>query len=392
MSVSPALMTVYRQADLVFERGEGAYLFAADGRRYLDFASGIAVNSLGHSHPHLVAALKEQVDKLWHCSNVFVIPGQADAAERLVAHSFADKAFFCNSGAEACEAVIKIVRRHHWAAGHPERYRIICAELAFHGRTMATMAAGGQKKTLEGFGPVVDGFDHVAYGNLNELRAAITPETAGIMVEPVQGEGGINVASADYLRGLRAVADEFGLVLAFDEVQTGMGRTGKLFAYEWSGVTPDVMALAKGLGGGFPVGAVLATDRIAACMTPGSHGSTFGGNPLAMAATRAVLDVMLAPGFMDRVAAMGATLEKALKGVAARYPKLYAGWRGLGLLQGLVARPPNRDVVEWIRDAGLLTAAAGADVVRFAPPLIIEDGHIDEAVAILDRVGESHGT
>ena len=291
----PAIMPTYARSELAFERGEGAYLITADGERYLDFAAGIAVNSLGHSHPHLVETLIEQGRKVWHTSNLYQIPEQTRLAERLVENTFADSAFFGNSGAEAGELAIKIVRKYHDDTGHPERYRIIGCQGSFHGRTLATLAAAGNEKYLKGYAPNVDGFDHVAFGNLNELRAAITPETAAIIVEPVQGEGGIRPGSVDYLKGLRAVADEFGLLLIFDEVQCGMGRTGKLFAHEWAEVTPDVMMVAKGLGGGFPVSAVLATENAVQGFAPGAHGSTFGGNPLAMAVSNAVLDVMLAP-------------------------------------------------------------------------------------------------
>ncbi len=388
--MTTALMDVYRRCDLAFERGEGPYLFTEDGRRFLDFASGIAVNSLGHSHPRLVAALQAQAAKLWHCSNIFRIPGQDRVASQLVAHSFADRVFFCNSGAEACEGAIKLARKYQSFNGAPERYRIIGAELAFHGRTLATMAAGGQAKTLEGFGPPVEGFDHVAFGNLNEARAAVTPETAAIMVEPVQGEGGINVARKEYLQGLRAICDEFGLLLIFDEVQTGMGRTGRLFAYEWFDVAPDVMTLAKGLGGGFPVGAVLATDRAAAAMTPGSHGSTFGGNPLAMAAAEAVLEVMTEAGFLDGVRHTAAYLADRLEAFPGRFPGIFKARRGLGMLQGLVCLPSNREMVDEIRAKGLLTAAAGADVVRFAPPLIVTEAHIDEAMDMLEQACRAH--
>ena len=273
-----AVMPTYGRKDVVFERGEGNYLYATDGRRYLDFTSGIAVNALGHCHPALVKALTEQGKKLWHTSNLFQIPEQTRLAERLVANSFADTVFFGNSGAEAGELAIKIARKYQHDTGHPERYRIIGCQGAFHGRTLATLAAAGNEKYLKGYDPIVEGFDHVAFDNLNELRAKIGPETAGIIVEPVQGEGGIRPASIDYLKGLRAAADEFGLVLIFGEVQCGMGRTGKLWAHEWAGIQPDVMMAAKGLGGGFPVGACLATEKVASVMGPGAHGSTFGGN------------------------------------------------------------------------------------------------------------------
>jgi acetylornithine/N-succinyldiaminopimelate aminotransferase len=384
--VVSALLSTYRPADLAFERGEGAYLFATDGRRYLDFAAGIAVNALGHSHPRLVAALKEQGGRLWHCSNLYRIPGQERLAERLVAASFADRAFFCNSGAEAVECGIKMIRKYHDDTGNPGRYRIICCTNGFHGRTMATISAGGQDKHTTGFAPLLDGFDHVAFGNLNELRAAVGPETAAILVEPIQGEGGIVVADPDYLRGLRAVADEFGLLLFFDEVQCGMGRTGRLFAYEWAGVAPDIMALAKGLGNGFPIGACLATERAAVGLTPGSHGSTFGGNPLAMAVANAVLDVMLGDGFLDHVRTTGAVLRQGLERVAGKHPRVIASVRGMGLMLGLVCAVPNLELQAALRARGLLTAAAGNNVVRIVPPLVITRQQAEEACAILDAV------
>jgi len=384
--ISPVLPT-YARADVAFERGEGPYLFATDGRRFLDFSSGVAVTCLGHAHPHLVAALKSQAEKLWHCSNLYRIPGQERAAERLVEASFADTAFFCNSGAEAMECAIKVARKYHAATGHPERQRLICCTGSFHGRTLATLAAAGNQKYLEGFGsPVSPGFDHVAYGNLNEMRAAVTPETAGVVVEPVQGEGGLATASNDYLEGLRALCDEFGLMLVFDEVQSGMGRTGKLFAHQWTKIAPDVMGLAKGLGGGFPVGACLATERAAQGMTPGTHGSTFGGNPLAMAATNAVLDVMLAPGFFDGVNRIAGLLRRRLEAIVAAYPALFAEVRGKGLLVGLRCVVTNGDVVERLRREGLLTVAAGENVVRLLPPLIIDESHVEEACGIIERV------
>jgi acetylornithine/N-succinyldiaminopimelate aminotransferase len=388
-SSASALLPVYARADLAFERGEGAHLFGNDGRRYLDFASGIAVTALGHAHPHLVAALKEQAEKLWHTSNLFRIPGGERLADRLAAASFADRVFFTNSGAEAIECGIKMCRKWQDDFGDPKRYRIIATEGAFHGRTLATIAAGGQEKHLKGFAPTVEGFDHVAYGNLNELRAAIGPETAAVLVEPVQGEGGMRAASIEYLKGLRQVCDEFGLLLFFDEVQCGMGRTGKLFAHEWAGVMPDVVATAKGIGGGFPVGACLATEKAAAALTPGSHGSTFGGNPLAMAVGNAVLDVLLADGFLARVETMGALLAKRLSALIAKYPTLFEELRGKGLMLGLKCRVPNTDMQNKLREAGLLTVGAGDNVLRLLPPLIIEEQHIDEALAILDKVAKS---
>jgi len=379
-----ALLPVYGRADLAFERGDGAYLFTKDGDKYLDFAAGIAVSSLGHSHPHLVETLIEQGRKLWHVSNLYEIPEQRRLAERLVASSFADSVFFGNSGAEAGELAIKMIRKYQYETGHPERYRIITCQGAFHGRTLATLAAAGNAKYLKGFDPVTDGFDYVAFDNLNELRAAIGPETAGILVEPVQGEGGIRPGSIAFLKGLREAADEFGLVLAFDEVQCGMGRTGKLWAHEWAGIAPDLMMVAKGLGGGFPVGAVLASEKIAAVMGPGSHGSTFGGNPLAMAIGNAVLDVILEPGFLEAVQKNAAQLRAALEIVASEHPKVLDGVRGQGLILGLKCRAPNTDIQSVFRDRKLLTVTAAENVIRLVPPLIIGKAEIDEAVSAID--------
>jgi acetylornithine/N-succinyldiaminopimelate aminotransferase len=379
-------MPTYQRADLAFERGEGAYLFATNGRRYLDFVSGIAVTALGHAHPHLVAALTEQAKKLWHLSNLYQIPGQQRLAERLVAASFADSVFFCNSGAEAIECGLKLTRKYHDENDHPERYRVITIEGAFHGRTLATIAAGGQEKHLKGFDPAVDGFDKVAFGNLNELRAAITGQTAAILIEPVQGEGGMRPASAEYLQALRRVADEFGLLLFFDEVQCGMGRTGRLFAHEWAGIEPDILATAKGIGGGFPMGACLAKERVAKALTVGSHGSTFGGGPLAMACGNAVLDVLLGDGFLAEVERMGRLLRTRLEALVKRHPGIFAEVRGAGLMLGLKCVVTNTDVVGRLREAGLLTAGAGENVVRILPPLIVTESHIDEALGIIDGV------
>jgi acetylornithine/N-succinyldiaminopimelate aminotransferase len=387
--VIPAVMPTYGRFNLAFEKGEGAYLFTGEGRKYLDFAGGIAVTILGHAHPHLVAALTEQAKKLWHCSNLFEIPGQKRLAERLVANTFADTVFFGNSGAEAIECALKIVRKYHDDNGTPEKYRVIACNGSFHGRTLATLAAAGNPKYLKGYGPDVEGFDHVAFGNLNELRNAITKETAAILVEPVQGEGGIRPASLDYLRGLRAVADEYGLLLVFDEVQCGMGRTGKLFAHEWAGITPDVLGVAKGLGGGFPVGACLATERAAGGMKAGSHGSTFGGNPLAMAVGNAVLDIVLADGFLPQVDRIARRLWARLESLVAKYPKVFAEVRGAGLLLGLRCVPPNTEIIDKLIENGLLTVGAGENVIRLLPPLIIEDSHVEEAMSALDRVAAS---
>ena len=384
-----AVMPTYARADIAFEHGEGAYLFSTTGEKYLDFASGIAVTALGHSHPHLVETLINQGKKLWHTSNLFQIPEQTRLAERLVANSFADTVFFGNSGAEAGELAIKIARKFQHDTGHPERYRIIGCQGAFHGRTLATLAAAGNEKYLKGYDPVVEGFDHVAFDNLNELRAKIGPETAGIMVEPVQGEGGIRPASVEFLKGLRAAADEFGLVLIFDEVQCGMGRTGRLWAHEWAGVQPDVMMAAKGLGGGFPVGACLATEKVASVMGPGAHGSTFGGNALAMSIGNAVLDVMLAPGFMANVNTQAKALRAKLEAVAAAHPKVLSGVRGAGLILGLQCLVPNGELVERLRAHKMLAVTAADNIVRLVPPLIIGAREIDEAAAAIDAACRS---
>ena len=384
-----AVMPTYARADIAFEHGEGAYLFSTTGEKYLDFASGIAVTALGHSHPHLVETLINQGKKLWHTSNLFQIPEQTRLAERLVANSFADTVFFGNSGAEAGELAIKIARKFQHDTGHPERYRIIGCQGAFHGRTLATLAAAGNEKYLKGYDPVVEGFDHVAFDNLNELRAKIGPETAGVMVEPVQGEGGIRPASVEFLKGLRAAADEFGLVLIFDEVQCGMGRTGRLWAHEWAGVQPDVMMAAKGLGGGFPVGACLATEKVASVMGPGAHGSTFGGNALAMSIGNAVLDVMLAPGFMANVNTQAEALRTKLEAVAAAYPKVLSGVRGAGLILGLQCLVPNGELVERLRAHKMLAVTAADNIVRLVPPLIIGAREIDEAAAAIDAACRS---
>jgi acetylornithine/N-succinyldiaminopimelate aminotransferase len=380
------LLPVFDRTDVIFDKGEGAWLNAADGRRFLDFGSGVAVNALGHGHPRLVQALAGQAEKLWHCSNLYRVPGQERVAERLTRASFADTAFFCNTGAEAMELVIKIARRYHHAAGHPERNRVIACTGSFHGRTMATLAAAGTAKYLEGFGPVVAGFDHVPYGDLDAARAAIGPASAAFLVEPVQGEGGIRPADPAYLQGLRALADEHGLLLMMDEVQTGIGRTGKLFAHEWSGIAPDVMGLAKGLGGGFPVGAVLATEKAAACMVPGTHGCTFGGNPLAMAVAEAVLDEITAPGFLERVREVADLLRARLDELAARHPGVIAEVRGKGLMLGLKTVPVNTAFNARLFAAGLLAVPAGDNVVRLVPPLIIGAAEVDRAVEILDAV------
>ena len=386
-----ALMPTYAPSDLAFEKGEGVYLYTADGRRFLDFCAGIAVSCLGYAHPHMVKALKEQADKVWHVSNLYRSPGQERMAERLAAASFADRVFFCNSGAEALEAAIKIARKYQRDNGHSERYRVIGCENAFHGRTLATIAAAGQAKLLEGFDPVIDAFDQVAHGNLNEMRAAITDETAAILVEPVQGEGGLRPSPEGYLKGLRDIADEFGLLLMFDEVQSGMGRTGKLFAHEWDDVIPDVVSTAKGLGGGFPLGACLTTEA-AAVLGVGNHGTTYGGNPLGMAVANAVFDVLMEDGFLDHVTKMGQALDLALQGLVAKYPSVFSQTRGQGLMRGIQLKASilNRDFKAELEAEGLLVAPAGDNVIRLLPPLIIDDSHIAEAIAIFDTVAASH--
>ena len=384
-----AVMSTYGRYDLEFERGEGPYLYTTDGRRFLDFAAGIAVNSLGHSHPHLVKTLQDQAAKLWHVSNLYNIPDQTRLADRLAEATFADKVFFCSTGLEAMEGAIKLCRRYHFANGAPERWRVVTVEGAFHGRSLATIAAAKNEKHLEGFGPPSDGFDQVPFNNLNELRNAIGPETAAIAFEPIQGEGGIRPADLDYLRSLREIADEFGVLLLFDEVQCGYGRTGKLFAHEWAGITPDVMAIAKGLGSGFPIGAVMATEESAKGMVPGTHGSTFGGNPLAVSVGNAVLDVLLEDGFLDGVEKKGKFLWDRLSEVVSRYPDVYKSVRGAGLMVVIKCVVPAGDVVVAFQKEGMLTVPAGENVARLLPPLNIEESHIDEAIKIVDRVGKN---
>jgi acetylornithine/N-succinyldiaminopimelate aminotransferase len=381
--IDPVLPT-YARAPIVVERGEGCWLIDAEGRRWLDFGAGIAVNALGHAHPALVEALATQAAKLWHTSNLYRIPGQERLAARMVEQTFADTVFFTNSGVEAMECAIKTARKFHSHNGNPERWRMIAFEGSFHGRSLATIALAGQEKLVKGFGPMPDGFDHVPFGDHEALRAAIGPETAAIVIEPVQGEGGIRPIPAQCLRGLRDLCDEHGILLVYDEIQCGYGRTGKLFAHEWSGATPDVMAVAKAIGGGFPLGACLATERAAAGMTAGTHGSTYGGNPLAMAVGNAVLDVMLDPGFLPRVSEAAGRLRQRLEGLAAQFPTVIEHVRGEGLMLGLKCVATNTDVVAKARDAGLLLVPAGDNVVRVLPPLIVTDAEIDEGVSRLE--------
>ncbi len=377
--IAPVL-PVYSRPDLVFERGEGAWLITEDGKRYLDFTAGVAVNALGHAHPKLVEALTEQAKKVWHISNLFRIAGGERLAKRLVDASFADTVFFTNSGAEAMECAIKMARRHQFAAGRPDKFRMITFEGAFHGRTLATISAGSNEKYLEGFEPRLPGFDRVPFGDLSAVKQAIGPGTGAIIVEPIQGEGGVRVPARGFLRGLRELCDEHGLLLIFDEVQTGVGRVGKLFAYEWAGVEPDIMAIAKGIGGGFPVGACLATEAAAKGMSTGAHGSTFGGNPLAMAVANAVLDVVLEPGFLERVAKTGLLFRQRLAEIRDRHPALIAEVRGEGLLLGIRVLVPSADFVTACREEKLLTVAAGDNVVRLVPPLIVGDAEVGEAM------------
>lgn len=383
----PALMPTYNRADLAFERGEGAYVWTDAGRRFLDFGSGIATSSLGHGHPHLVKAIAEQAAKVMHVSNLYRVPQAERLAARHVAASFADSVFFCNSGAEANEGMVKAVRKYHAENGHPEKFRMICFEGAFHGRTLAMLAATGNEKYLAGFGPAVEGFDHVPFGNMNAVRDAITPATAGIMIEPIQGEGGVRPADLRFLRELRAVCDEFGLLLALDEVQTGMGRSGKLWAHQWAGIEPDVMSSAKGIGGGFPLGAILAKEAVAKHLKPGTHGTTYGGGPLACAAGNAVLDVVLAPGFLEQVDRVARHLWRGMLALAERHPRVILGVQGAGLLLGLRLAPEvnNGEMQAACVEQGLLTVAAGMNVLRVAPPLIITEAEADEALVMLDR-------
>jgi len=383
--VTSHLLPTYARVNLAFERGEGAWLVATDGERYLDFSSGVAVNALGHAHPRLVAAVTEQAQKVWHVSNLYQVPEAERVAARLCEASFADVVFFCNSGAEAMECSIKMARKYHSVSGAPERYRTITFEGAFHGRTLATLAAGGQKKYLDGFGPVVEGFDQVPFADLDAVKRAIGPATAAILIEPIMGEGGVRVVEPSFLRALRELCDQHGLLLVFDEVQTGMGRTGELFAYQRTGATPDIMALAKALGGGFPVGACLATSEAAKGMTTGTHGSTFGGNPLAMSAANAVLDVMLEPGFLDRVRHTALLFKQRLAQIKDRYPSVIAEVRGEGLLVGVRAVVPAAALVDALRAERMVAVPSGDNVVRLLPPLIVSEQEIAEGVARLDR-------
>ncbi len=375
-----AVLPTYARIDLEFERGEGCWLVTTDGRRFLDFTAGIAVNVLGHAHPYLVKALEGQAEKLWHISNLFRIPGGETLASRLCEATFADTMFFTNSGAEALECAIKMARKYHFTKGDAEKNHIIAFKGAFHGRTLATIAAGGNPAYLEGFEPNLSGFTHVPFGDIEAVRAAVTPRTGAILLEPVQGEGGVRVPYAGFLKDLRALCDEKGLLLVLDEVQCGVGRTGKLFAHEWEGVTPDIMAVAKGIGGGFPMGACLATEDAARGMTVGTHGSTYGGNPLAMAVGNAVLDLLLGEGFLERVNAVSDHLHGRLEALVAAHPAILAEVRGKGLLLGLKLNVPVAEMVAHLRAEGLLVPAASDNVVRLLPPLVVSVAEADLAV------------
>jgi acetylornithine/N-succinyldiaminopimelate aminotransferase len=386
----PALMPVYGRCEVEPVRGDGCYLYDAQGREWLDFASGIAVNLLGHSHPHLVGAIQKQAATLMHTSNLYKVPAQTSLAERLVSLTFADTVFFTNSGAEAVECAVKTCRSFQYAAGHPEKFRILTFSNAFHGRTLATISATNQEKMRKGFEPLPDWFNVLPFNDLEAVRAAIDPSVGGIMVEPVQGEGGIRVASKAFLQGLRALCDEHGLMLILDEVQCGVARSGTLFAHEQYGVIPDIMAIAKGIGGGFPVGACLATEHAAQGMIIGTHGSTYGGNPLAMAACQAVLDVITEPAFLQHVNEMAARLRAALEQMIPNHDTLFESVRGLGLMMGLKLKSDSREFVNHARSHGILLVAAGENVVRLLPPLIIEEQQIRECVDRLSAAARAY--
>ncbi|WP_375641387.1 MULTISPECIES: aspartate aminotransferase family protein [unclassified Bartonella] len=384
VSIQP-LYECFARRNLHFEQGHGVWLISDKGEHYLDFTSGIAVNALGYSHPKLVDTLKMQAEKLWHVSNLFQSPEQASLATRLCANSFADKVFFCNSGTEALECAFKTARHYYYAAGHSERIEIITFEGAFHGRTLAALAATGHEKYLEGFGPKASGFIQVPFCDEIALRNAINKNTAAVLIEPIQGEGGIRTVSHEYLRFLRKICDDNGLLLILDEVQTGIGRTGKLFAYEWSDVSPDILTLAKGLGGGFPLGACLATDKVAKSMTLGTHGSTFGGNLLGMAVGNSVLDILLEPNFLNHVQCMGNKLKSGLLHILNSYPDVICAVQGMGLMVGIQCVVSSNLVVNALENEYLLSVAANNNVVRLLPPLIIREEEIDESLHRIEK-------
>ena len=380
----PPVLPTYARAPLAFVEGEGPWLVTDKGERFLDLGAGIAVTLLGHANPALVAALEAQARKLWHTSNLYQIPNQEALAERLVAHTFADTVFVTNSGTEAIECAIKMARKHFDAEGQPERTRIIAFEGSFHGRSYGAISAAGSEKMVKGFGPVVPGFDHLPFFDLDQVRATITPETAAVLVEPIQGEGGIRALSADQLRGLRALCDETGALLILDEVQCGMGRTGKLFHHEWAGIAPDIMTVAKGIGGGFPLGACLATEKAASGMVLGTHGSTYGGNPLACAVGIAVMDIVTAPGFLDQVSRIGGRLRQGLEGLVASHPDVFEGVRGEGLMLGLKCKVAPAEVVKAGYAEQVLVVPAADNVVRLLPPLNLTEAEVEEGLRRLD--------
>jgi acetylornithine/N-succinyldiaminopimelate aminotransferase len=381
-----SVLPTYNRATQAFVRGEGCRVYTDDGEAYLDFGAGVAVTSCGHSHPHLVNALTEQAQKIWHTSNIYRMPGQEKLAQQLIDKTFADTVFFCNSGAEALECSIKMARKYHYANGQPERATIITFEGAFHGRTLATIAAGGQEKYLEGFEPRMRGFRQLPFADHRALADAITPDVGAILIEPVQGEGGIRPVPTQCLKGLRELCDKHGLLLIFDEVQCGVGRTGKLFAHEWAGIAPDIMAVAKGIGGGFPLGACLATEKAAVGMVAGTHGSTFGGNPLATAVGSAVMDVVTADGFLDNVQKQALLLKQRLAALKDTYPTVIEDVRGAGLMIGIKCKVPNTAFQAAAMQEKMLVIGAGDNVVRLLPPLVVNEDDITEAVHKLERV------
>ena len=381
---SKHIMPNYNRAALRFARGEGAWLETESGEKYLDFGSGVAVNTLGHAHPKLTAALTAQAEKLWHVSNLYEIPEQEKLADTLCAHSFADLVFFANSGAEAAEGMIKAMRKYHAAEGHPEKVTLIGFKGAFHGRTLAALAAAGNEAYLEGFGPAPQGFARCDAFDIEAVEALVDETTAGILIEPVQGEGGVRNVGTAFLRQLRDLCDRRGLLLGLDEVQCGIGRTGKLFAHEWAGIEPDVMAIAKGIGGGFPLGAVMAREAVGRHMQPGTHGSTYGGNPLACTVGSAVLDEVMAPGFLDHVIAMSGHFRQRLARIIDENGDVFSGLRGEGLMVGLECVKPNTDVVAALRDHRVLSVGAGDNVLRLLPPLNVSEAELDTALAAIE--------
>jgi acetylornithine/N-succinyldiaminopimelate aminotransferase len=383
--VFPALLPTYNRTDVAFVRGEGSYLFAEDGKRYLDFGAGIAVNAFGHANPALVGALTVQANLLWHTSNLYRVPGQESLSKKLVDNSFADTVFFTNSGTEAIELAIKMARRYHFTNGQPERFHIVSFEGAFHGRSMAAINAGGNEKYLEGFGPRMPGFDQVPFGDLDAVKKAIGPQTGALLIEPLQGEGGVRTVTPEFLKSLRKLCDDNGLLLIFDEIQTGVGRTGKFFAYDWLGFTPDIMTVAKGIGGGFPLGAVLATAEAAKGMTVGTHGTTYGGNPLAMAVGNAAIDLVLAPGFLDHVNKIANYLHQQLGALVSGHPTLFESVRGQGLMIGIKMKTPSADFIAAARANGLVVLPAGDNVVRLLPPLTLSEAEAREGLDLLNK-------